>query len=343
MKFLHIYLGLLFLVAVSSKISASTTPIEIKLACDDGVFIPTLTESLGYYAQEGITIKPESIEKLEKEDYLLQNPLIQHKVDAVYHWFQHTIFGARHGMQVKAVMLFNDAPGITVFVANSSKDKVHSASDFKNLLIVLTRYLTLKAGLSDGSYNSILKESTGRQEAVLSALKNNRVDIMTFQEPLSSALKVTGRVSVLYDFNSRETTTQTLGACFPSQCLIMAPDFITSNPDKVQRLVNAYVRTMRFINSHTADEIIAKLPDSYFSDKNKSDEIKLIKATLKTYAVNEYSIPDSGAKLVLDVINSSHFDESVEGKWRNDRTVNFSDYKSCYTNTFVEQAMQNIK
>jgi hypothetical protein len=51
-------------------------------------------------------------------DYLMQEPLTKGRIDASYHWFNHAIFGARHGFPVKAVMLFNDAPGMKVMVAN---------------------------------------------------------------------------------------------------------------------------------------------------------------------------------------------------------------------------------
>ena len=342
------YFSILLLI---TKINAAT-PI-IKLACDDGVFIPTLTEALGYYEIEGIIIKPVKIEDFEKDDYLLQSPLIKGQVDAVYHWYHHTIFGARHGLPVKAVMLFNDAPGISIFVSNNIVNKIHSASDFKGLRIaegasygtksVLTEYLTLKSGLPLNSYTAILKDTTGRQEAVVNALRHNQVDIMTFQEPLSSALSSTGLVTLLYDFNNAESTHAILGSSFPSQCLIMAPEYIKKFPALTQKLVNAFVRTMRYINSHTTEEILAKIPESYFDGKNKNAEIQLIKSTLSTYAKNDYSIHLDGAKLVYDIVQSAQFDNSTEGTWRKENLTRFTDYKTCFTNDFVNVAMSRIK
>ena len=90
-------------------------------------------------------------------------------------------------------------------------------------------------------------EHEGRQEAVIKGLKAGQVDIMTFQEPTTSALQATGLVTTLFDLNSRESTAKVLGSPWPAQSLLMAPAFIKAHPETVQKLVNAFVRTMRYI------------------------------------------------------------------------------------------------
>lgn len=346
----------IFAVAVASlpmlaHAAAPLTP--VKLATDDGVFIPALTEALGNFRIEGIEIVPVKVESFEKEDYLLQAPLNRGEIDACYHWFQHTVFGARHNLPVKAVMLFNDAPGMTVMVAKRAKEKIHSAADFAGRNIaqgagygtksVLTGYLATKAGLPPGSYTPVLMETTGRQEAVLAGLRSGSVDVMTFQEPITSALQATGLVTTLYDFNSRAATTKVLGAPFLAQCLLMGPKFIAANPAVVQRLVNAFVRTMRFVNAHTAEELAAKLPAGFFAQKDRAEEIRLMRDTLSTYARDDYAIPPGGAKLTVDIIQSSRFDDSEEGRWRRDGENPKVVADELYTNVFVEQAMRTLK
>ena len=326
---------------------------QVKLAADDDVFIPALTESLGNFRAEGLEIVTVKVESLEKEDYLLQAPLNRGQIDACYHWFQHTVFGARHHLPVQAVMLFNDAPGMTIMVANRVKDRIRSAADFSGGRIaqgagygtksVLTGYLAAKAGLPPGSYTPVLMETTGRQEAVLAGLRAGSVDVMTFQEPVTSALQATELVTTLYDFNSRAATTAVLGAPFPAQCLMLAPKFVAANPATVQQLVNAFVRTMRFVNTHTAEEIAAKLPPDYFAQKDRTEEIRLMRTTLSTYARGDYAIPSTGAKLTVEVIEASRFDDSEEGRWRRGGDSPRVVAEELYTNRFVERAMREIK
>jgi len=342
----------LALAGVSSGASADRM-IKVRLATDDDIFIPALAETLGYFRAEAIEIVPVNVDHFEKEDYLLQAPLNRGQIDACVHWFQHAVFGARHNLPVKAVMLFNDAPGMTVLVANRAQEKIRSAADFTGRNVaqgagygtksVLTNYLAAKAGLPAGSYTPVLTGTVGRQEAVIGGLRDGAVDVMTFQEPITSALQATGLVSTLYDLTSRESTTKVLGAPFPAQCLLLAPGFIAAHPATVQRLVNAFVRTMRFINAHTADEIIATLPADYFAKKDRATEVQLLRRTLSTYARGDYSIPPAAAKLTLEIIRSSRFDDSEEGRWRRDGENLSVVPDDLYTNEFVGPAMRAIK
>ena len=83
---------------------------QVRMSIDEDPIVLRLAASLGYLEQEGIRIVPVDLEKIAKADYLMQQPLVDGRIDAAYHWFNHTVFGARHGLPVTAVMLMNDAP-----------------------------------------------------------------------------------------------------------------------------------------------------------------------------------------------------------------------------------------
>src|SRR6266568_1846172 len=326
---------------------------QVRMSIDEDPIVLRLADSLGYLKKEGIEIVPVDLEKLTKQDYLMQEPLTKGQIDASYHWFNHTIFGARHELPIKAVMVINDAPGMTVMVANRVKDKIRSAADFKGRNIadgaqygtkaVITSYLAKKVGVPPSAFTPVMLESEGRLEAVLKGLKEGKVDVMTFQEPMTSAILESNMVSTLYDLNSKESTTKVLGAAFPAQSLLMSPKYIAAHPDTAQHLVNALVRTMRFVNTHTAEEIADKLPPDYFGNKDRLAEIKLIRNTLPTYAKGNYSFSPAAVKLVVDAIQASDFDQSEEGRWRatgENRNVHADE---LYTNRFVNKAMKEIK
>ncbi len=92
--------------------------VTVRMSVDEDPIVLRLGESLGYFRQEGLTVVRVDLERLSKQDYLIQEPLMKGQLDASYHWFNHAVFGARHGFPIKAVMLFNDAPGMTIMVAN---------------------------------------------------------------------------------------------------------------------------------------------------------------------------------------------------------------------------------
>ena len=344
--------ALLLIAATTASLLAAEKPTPVRLATDDDIFLPALGQALGYFRAEGIELVPVKVDSFEKEDYLLQAPLNRGQIDACYHWFQHAVIGARHNLPVKAVILFNDAPGMTVMVANRVKDRIHSAADFAGRNIaqgagygtksVLTGYLALKAGLPPGSYTPVLSGTVGRQEAVIKGVRDGAVDVLTFQEPITSALQETKLVSTLYDLNSGPATAQVLGATFPAQCLLMAPKFIAGHPATVQRLVNAFVRTMRFMNAHSAEEIIAQLPANYFAPAERAAQVQLLRRTLATFAHGDYSIPPAAAKLTVEIMQSSRFDDSEEGRWRRDGENPTVIADELYTNEFVQKAMRAI-
>jgi len=339
--------------AVALTASAADKVAQVRMTIDEDPITLRLAASLGYLAQEGIEIVPVDLEKIAGEDYLMQEPLMKGQIDASYHWFNHAVFGARHGFWVKAVMVFNDAPGMTVMVANRVKGEVRSVADFKGRRIaegagygtksVITNYLAAKAGLPARSYTPVMLGKEGRQEAVIQGLKDATVDVMTFQEPVTSALIDTRMVSVLYDLNSKDSTAKVLGAAFPAQTLLMSPRYIEAHPDTVQHLVNAMVRAMRFINSHSAEEIAAKLPPGYFTGKDRQAEVRLIRDTLSTFAKDDYSFSPAAVNLVAEINLNSAFDKSVEGQWRATGDKSKVRPEALYDNRFVKKAMKDIK
>jgi len=107
-------------------------------------------------------------------------------------------------------------------------------------------------------------------------------------------------------------------------------------------LVNALVRAMRFVNSHSAEEIVARLPPDYFAGKDRRAELELIRASLPTYARGDYSVSPEQARLAVDVNLSAAFDESDEGRWRATGDASRVRPSDLYTNRFISRAMSAI-
>jgi NitT/TauT family transport system substrate-binding protein len=326
---------------------------QIRMSIDEDPIVIRLAESLGYFKMEGLEIVPVDLERVTGEDYLMQEPLVNGQIDASYHWFNHTIFGARHGFPIQAVMVFNDAPGMTVMIANRLKGQVRGAADFRDRKVaegagygtkaVITGYLAHQAGLPKHAYTPVMAASEGRQQAVLNGLKQGEVDVMTFQEPLTAVLQQSGMVTTLFDLNSRESTEKVLGAAFPAQSLLMSRAYIEAHPGTVQHLVNAFVRTMRYVNTHDPDQIAARLPADYFRGKKRQAAVDYIRETLPTYAKGDYSFSPAAARLVVDAIMLSDFDGSQEGRWRATGDNSKVHVDDLYTNRFVHAAMEKIK
>jgi len=52
----------------------------------------------------------------------------------------------------------------------------------------------------------------------------------------------------------------TLGGTYPSSCLYLRTQWVNGHRATVQKLVNAYVKTLKWINTHSAAQIADQMP-----------------------------------------------------------------------------------
>jgi NitT/TauT family transport system substrate-binding protein len=79
-------------------------------------------------------------------------------------------------------------------------------------------------------------------------------------EPDATYYATSGAAFELADLASAEGTRASLGEVFPSTALYMPKAYVAAHPEVVQRLVNACLKALRFIESHDAKAIAAALP-----------------------------------------------------------------------------------
>lgn len=302
-----------------------------------------VAQELRYFDEENLAVtlfNKQEIKALEADGETLE---------AQVNWFQHAVFGVVNGKPQLAVMVLHDAPGITVMVPDSAKDRIRSALDFAGRRIaegasrsakgILTNYLATRAGLPSGSYTPVLSAYDGRREAVTKGLQDGTVDVLTFMEPMTTYLKQTGLVSTLYDFATRESTVKELGAVWPAECVLVTPQLAQDHPDVVQRLVNALRRTVEFVRASTPKEIADLLSSTYLAGKDPDDAVEAIAKRWPTISQGDYTISPESARLIVDAIKAAPFDDTDSGQTRAKTKTAEIDPAALYTNAFVaEQA-----
>ena len=99
-------------------------------------------------------------------------------------------------------------------------------------------------------------------------MQQDKIQAGMTTEPTISRLLKTGQARVLVDLRTLEKTKEALGGTYPAASLYMPTDWVEKNKPTVQKLANAFVKTLRFINTHSAAEIADKMPkDFYVGDK----------------------------------------------------------------------------
>jgi NitT/TauT family transport system substrate-binding protein len=340
------------LAATPAAMAASAAPFPIRMSVNDPL-VPVLAQSLGYFADEGLTVRFVKVEDVSAHDYLMQQPLVEGKLDVSYHWFHHVVYGNRHNLPLKAVLMVNNAPGMKVLVANRVRDQIRSAADFKGRNVaegagyatksMLVNLLARQAGLPYGSYRPVLKEVEGRLQSVLKGLHDGDVDVMAFMEPITSALEASGQVTVLYDMTTVQGTTRALGAPWLAHSVFMSEQYVRQNPKTVQRIVNAFVRTLRFLNSHSAEEIAAKLPAEFAGGQEHAALVTKVRNSLPMIARDDYTFSPAAVKLLLDTALVTRYDDSDEGIFRATGDKTGIGAEDLYTNRFALNAMRKYR
>ncbi|HVC02235.1 MAG TPA: ABC transporter substrate-binding protein [Steroidobacteraceae bacterium] len=359
--------GRLFALALAAGVllgrapAAAPAKFTIRLAPMPGIghLVPELALGLGYFRQAGIRVKLINVMNYVSDDFYSTELLNNGTIDAEICWYQRVVFGIGNGQPARAVLLIDDTPHLTISVANRVRGQIHSAADFKGRTIAdsagfstkhyLTDFIMARAGLPPGSYTPAPAALSANLPQLIAAIKAGKVDVVSSMEPMTSRLLATKLVTPLYDLRTAAGTRAALGDVWPARSLYLAPSYIAAHPARVQRLVDVFVRTMRYINTHTAQQIVAKMPAGYFAPdvsndlwasykKAKTEEIAQAKLGLTD---GDYSIPPSAARLAVEVLLRTPFDDSPEGKYR--RTAVRSGKirpQITYDDRFVEKAMR---
>src|ERR1700676_2762163 len=251
------------------------------------IYLPNeLTQQLGYFKQEGLAVTLID----EASGQSSENEVLAGQVDAGSGSYNHTIELQAAGKQMEAVVLLNIAPGEAEIVSAKAASQIHSVSDLKgkNLGVTelgsgtqtLTTALLHKVGISADQVHFV---PVGAGDTFIAALQQGKIDAGMTTEPTISRLISSGVGKVLVDLRTPQTTPAALGGSYPFICVCMKNDYVNSHKDVVQKLVNAYVKTLQWIHTHTADQIAAMMPPDYYAN-NKALYVTALQNQLSIFS-----------------------------------------------------------
>jgi NitT/TauT family transport system substrate-binding protein len=313
----------------NSSTSTSGTPrVSIMVGgLEKIIYLPyMLAEKLGYYKEAGVTVT--LVEESAGQDAELA--LLAGQVDGAGGFYDHTLDLQTKGKKVESVVTMADVPGEQLMVANRLKDKVKTLADLKGLTIgvtglgsstnMLASYNVVKGGNKESDYKPL---PVGAGQTLIAAMQNNRIDAAVTSEPTATLLKNKNLAYTFVDMNSKDGTEAALGGKYASTSLYMSYDFVKKNPDVVQKLANAYVKTLKWMSTHTPEEIADKMPEEYYAG-DKAVYIQALKGQLPMFTTDgkmPAGVPENVQKIL------SAFKPAVKNV----------DLSQTYTNEFVDK------
>jgi NitT/TauT family transport system substrate-binding protein len=263
----------------------------------------TICERLGYFKEQGLDV---TINDFRGGAQSLQ-ALVGGSVDVVTGAYEHTIRMQAKGQDIKAVIELGRFPGIVFGVRKERAAGYKSAADLKGMKIGVSApgsstnffvmYLMSKAGLkpTDAAYIGV-----GIGPSAVAAVKKGDIDAISNLDPMMTKLEQDGDIKVVVDTRTEEGTRAIFGGSNPAAVLYLKQDFIEKNPNTVQALVNAFYKTLKWLEKATPEDIAATVPEDYFLG-DRALYLAAVKANKPVYSLTGV-IPAAGMRSAADML-----------------------------------------
>ncbi|MET4260466.1 NitT/TauT family transport system substrate-binding protein [Bradyrhizobium sp. S3.12.5] len=339
---LNALFGAAMMFGAASSTATATEPEKANVSLAVGSMIMNympvgLAESRGEFKKEGLTV---TVQNFASGGTKALQALIGGSVDVTVGAYDHTIQMQTKGKEIVCVAQLNTRPGFSIGVRASLAEKVNSGRDLKGLRIGITapgssadmtvRYYLRRNGLKPADAQIV---AVGSGPPGMVALENGNVDALIYWDPIATILQQKKAVKVLLDARTPEGAESAIGGKIsPFACLYATRAFIEANPETTQRLVDAFIRTLRFIQQAPAAEIVHSLPDAWKLPGQHDLNVQIMEASRSLFSADGFTDPES-TRIPLAILSGC-----------SDEIENFKiDLSKTYTNHFAEEAARRLK
>ena len=323
-------MALIVLVAPCIQANAGDKITIVVTSIEKQIYLPAkLAERLGYLKETGLNIELLS----EQAGVSPETQMLSGAAQGVIGFYDHTIDLQARGKLVQSVVQFSQAPGEVILVSKAAAQDISSPADFRGKTVGVTKlgasthflvqFLAAKAGVKKSEFSTV---PVGAGASFIKAMEQGKIDAGMTTEPTISRLTASGAATILVDLRTAKSSEAVLGGTYPGACLYMPTAWVNAHKEQVQKIVNAFVKTLRYIQTHSAREIAEKMPEDYYVS-NKQMYIDALEVSKLTFTADGV-MPESGPATVLDVLKK--FDKAVQRK-----SINLA---NTYTSEFVNAA-----
>jgi NitT/TauT family transport system substrate-binding protein len=291
--------------AAAAPFAQAAEPITIMVGgINKIIYLPAkLTEALGYFKDEGLTVELQS----QPAGVDAENQLIAGAVQGVVGFYDHTIDLQSKGKEIQAIAVFCKVPGEVELVSTKAAPTFKTMADAKGMTLgvtglgssteFLTRYLADRQGVATKDYSLL---PVGAGNTFVAAMKQDRIQAGMTTEPTVSEMLKTGDAKVLVDLRTEKDTIAALGGLYPAASLYVQNEWAESHKEQATKLAHAFARTMEYIHTHSAEEIAEKVPRDYYGS-DKALYVQALAASLPMFTADA-KMPAGGPETVLKVL-----------------------------------------
>ncbi len=294
-------------------------------------YLPTmLAQALGEYEKVGVSV--EIVDFKGGSESL--KAVIGGSADVVSGYFDHCVNLAAKGQHLQSFVVYDRYPGFALVVSPKQTSAINSIKDLANKKVGVSapgsstdfflKYMLSKNGVDPNSVGVI---GVGLGATAVAAMEQGTIDAAIMLDPAVTILQGQYKeLKILSDTRSQKDTLAVFGGEYPGGALYTRAEWIASHEKEVQAMTNAIIATLKWIHSHTPEEIVDKMPANLVG-KDKAQYVAALKNTLPMYSETGRMDP-KGAAAVLAVFSQS----SPEVAKAN------IDLSKTYTNKYVDAA-----
>jgi NitT/TauT family transport system substrate-binding protein len=326
------------LAAVTLMSGAAFAQMKVTLAIGGAsclCYLPTvMAKQLGEFDKAGV--------KVEMVDFKggsqALTAVLGGSADVVSGYFDHCVNLASKNQHMQAFVVYDRYPGLVLVVSPKNTGAIKSVKDLAGKKVGVSapgssthyflNFLLKKNGVDAGSVGVI---GIGLGATAIAAMEQGSVDAAIMLDPAVTLLQGKNKdLRILSDTRTQKDTIDVFGGEYPGGALYTRADWIEKHPKEAQALTNAIVAALKWIHSHTPEEIMAKMPPELVG-ADKALYLAALKNTLPMYSTTGKMDP-KGAEAVLAVFSQSS-PAVAQAK---------IDLSKTYTNKFVEEALKTM-
>jgi NitT/TauT family transport system substrate-binding protein len=318
--------------SAASSSSAAPTTVTLSIAnINTQTYLPiVLAEQLGYFKAQGVDVKITNVTTAA----LAWSAMVAGQTEGVAGFYDHTIDLQAKGKATEAVIQLNQAPGFVEMVRTAEAATITSPAQLVNKNVgvnglgssnqFIADYLAVHNGVPISAVHAV---SVNAGTPFVNAMQSGEIDAGIITEPSISQLLAQKAGKIIVDMRSVSGTLAALGGTYPGTALTFQTAWVNSHTATVQKIVNALVKALNYIQQHSAAQITAQIPPSYYAGTGEQAYIEALANEIGIYSSTGL-MPTDGAETVLKVLTAA--DPALKGK-----TV---DLTATYTSHFVQSA-----
>jgi NitT/TauT family transport system substrate-binding protein len=331
-------LALLIALALPGGVALAQTKTKVSVAVGGAgclCYLPTvLAKELGEYDKAGLDVE---LINFKGGSQALQ-AVIGGSADIVSGYYDHCVNLAAKGQSLVAFVVYDRFPGMVLAASPESGKDIKSIKDLAGKTVGVSapgsstdfflKYLLAKNGLDPASASTI---GIGLDATAVAAMEHGKVNAAVMLDPAATLLQSKFKdLKTLSDTRTQKDTLEVFGGEYPGGALYTRADWIAKNEATVQKLTNAILGTLKWIHAHSAEEIMAKMPEDLVGP-DKALYVAALKNMIPMYSTTGKMDP-KGAEAVLAVFSQS-VPEIAKAN---------IDLSKTYTNCFVEAAAKGM-